>query len=94
MIDDLTVAVDKFHWVGFSHIANNAQWNIIYKAFHVFDMTFTDKQMFEAIDANEDVKECFNRIIQVCKDLKSRTGCPNDDVDEFLQFTIGKWSDF
>ncbi len=56
-------------------------------------MTFTDKQMFEAIEANLDVKECFDKIIDACKELKSKTGCPNDDVDRFLEFTIGKWSD-
>ena len=54
-------------------------------------MTFTDRQMFEAIEANEDVKDCFKKICDVCKDLKSKTGCPNDDVDRFLEFAIGKW---
>ena len=56
-------------------------------------MTFTDRQMFEAIEANEDVKDCFKKICDVCKDLKSKTGCPNDDVDRFLEFVIGKWDD-
>tara|TARA_Y100001968_G_scaffold229404_1_gene212191 strand:- start:999 stop:1166 length:168 start_codon:yes stop_codon:yes gene_type:complete len=54
-------------------------------------MPFTDKQMFEAIETNLDVKDCFNKIIGACKDLKSKTGCPDDDVDRFLEFTIGKW---
>ena len=26
-----------------------------------------------------------------CKELKRKTGCPDDDVDRFLKFTIGKW---
>ena len=56
-------------------------------------MSFTDKQMFEAIEANADVKLCFERISIACKELKSKTGCPNDDVDRFLEFAIGKWSD-
>jgi len=56
-------------------------------------MTFTDKQMFEAIEANEDVKDCFKKITGACKELKSKTGCPNTDVDRFLEFAIGKWSD-
>jgi len=56
-------------------------------------MTFTDRQMFEAIEANVDVKDCFKKICDVCKDLKSKTGCPNDDVDRFLEFVIGKWDD-
>ena len=54
-------------------------------------MTFTDKQMFDAIEANSDVKECFEKISQACKQLKINTGCPDDDVDRFLEFSIGKW---
>tara|TARA_Y100001978_G_C23646167_1_gene410882 strand:+ start:126 stop:302 length:177 start_codon:yes stop_codon:yes gene_type:complete len=56
-------------------------------------MTFTDKQMFEAIDSNEDVRDCFEKIIAACRELKLKTGCPNDDVDRFLEFAIGKWAD-
>tara|TARA_B100000700_G_C14763919_1_gene723436 strand:+ start:300 stop:470 length:171 start_codon:yes stop_codon:yes gene_type:complete len=56
-------------------------------------MKFTDKQMFEAIEANVDVKNCFDKITNACKELKCKTGCPNDDVDRFLEFAIGKWSD-
>ncbi len=55
-------------------------------------MAFTDKQLFEAIEKNIEVKECFNKISFACKELKSKTGCPNDDVDRFLEFAIGKWS--
>ncbi len=55
-------------------------------------MTFTDKQMFEAIESNVDVKDCFETITKACKELKIKTGCPNDDVDRFLEFAIGKWS--
>ena len=54
-------------------------------------MPFTDNQMFEAIQKNGDVKLCFNKITQACKELKTNTGCPDDDVDRFLEFTIGKW---
>ena len=56
-------------------------------------MAFTDKQIFEAIDSNGDVKDCFEKISFACKELKNKTGCPNDDVDRFLEFAIGKWSD-
>ncbi len=56
-------------------------------------MAFTDKQMFEAIESNVDVQNCFEKITDACKELKSKTGCPNDDVDRFLEFAIGKWSD-
>ena len=56
-------------------------------------MPFTDKQMFAAIETNGDVKDCFEKISDACKELKSKTGCPNDDVDRFLEFAIGKWAD-
>ncbi len=54
-------------------------------------MAFTDTQMFEAIKANVDVKDCFNKISDACKELQRKTNCPNDDVDRFLEFAIGKW---
>ena len=54
-------------------------------------MSFTDKQMFEAIEANIDVKECFDKISKACSELQSKTGCPDDDVDRLLEFAIGKW---
>tara|TARA_B100000965_G_C18994648_1_gene499805 strand:+ start:184 stop:354 length:171 start_codon:yes stop_codon:yes gene_type:complete len=56
-------------------------------------MTFTDQQMFKAIETNVDVKDCFEKISVACRQLKIKTGCPNDDVDRFLEFAIGKWSD-
>ena len=56
-------------------------------------MTFTDKQMFEAIETNKEVKDCFEKITSACKELKNKTGCPNEDVDRFLEFAIGKWPD-
>ena len=54
-------------------------------------MVFTDRQILEAIEKNEYVKDCFAKIKVACKELKSKTGCPDDDVDRFLEFTIGKW---
>tara|TARA_Y100001968_G_C19136110_1_gene609174 strand:+ start:574 stop:741 length:168 start_codon:yes stop_codon:yes gene_type:complete len=54
-------------------------------------MAFTDKQMFEAIEKNVDVKDCFKKISDACKELKRNTGCPDVDVDRFLEFAIGKW---
>ena len=54
-------------------------------------MAFTDKQMYEAIEQNDDVKDCFEKIKDACKELQTKTGCPDDDVDRFLEFTIGKW---
>ena len=55
-------------------------------------MKFTDKQMLEAIEANGYVKECFKKISEACKELKSTTKCPDEDVDRFLEFAIGKWN--
>ncbi len=54
-------------------------------------MPFTDKQMYQAIESNCNVKDCFQKICSACIELKSLTGCPDDDVDQFLEFTIGKW---
>ena len=54
-------------------------------------MAFTDQQIFDAIEKNDDVNVCFKKITDACKELKSTTGCPDDDVDRFLEFTIGKW---
>tara|TARA_Y100001968_G_C18729954_1_gene424025 strand:+ start:75 stop:242 length:168 start_codon:yes stop_codon:yes gene_type:complete len=54
-------------------------------------MEFTDQQMFDAIKKNDDVNECFNKITGACQELKSKTGCPDDDVDRFLKFAIGRW---
>mgnify|MGYP001175844962 FL=1 len=56
-------------------------------------MTFTDKQLHEAIMGNIDVKNCFNKISDACKELKMKTDCPDDDIDRFLEFAIGKWND-
>ena len=55
-------------------------------------MAFSDEQMFEAIEKNGDVKKCFNKITDACKELKNNTDCPDDDVDRFLEFAIGKWN--
>ena len=55
-------------------------------------MAFTDEQMLNAIENNIDVKECFYKIKDACMKLKSTTGCPDDDVDRFLEFLIGKWN--
>ena len=54
-------------------------------------MPFSDKQIFEAIDKNAHVKDSFNKIKEACTELKRNTGCPDEDVDRFLEFSIGKW---
>tara|TARA_Y100001968_G_C19104558_1_gene594225 strand:+ start:163 stop:384 length:222 start_codon:yes stop_codon:yes gene_type:complete len=65
--------------------------NILYLNKIILNMAFSDSQIFEAIEKNVDVKECFNKIREACKELKINTDCPDDDVDRFLEFTIGKW---
>jgi len=64
--------------------------NILYKK-SFLNMEFTDKQIFEAIEKNGDVKDCFKKITDACKELKINSGCPDDDVDRFLEYTIGRW---
>tara|TARA_Y100001968_G_C19277085_1_gene677299 strand:- start:189 stop:359 length:171 start_codon:yes stop_codon:yes gene_type:complete len=54
-------------------------------------MSFTDKQLFDAIEKSDYVKQCFTKITDACKELKNSSGCPDEDVDRFLEFTIGKW---
>tara|TARA_B100000965_G_C19056488_1_gene525969 strand:+ start:175 stop:396 length:222 start_codon:yes stop_codon:yes gene_type:complete len=65
--------------------------NTLYVNKSLLYMAFTDKQLFEAIESNADVKNCFSKITDACKELKKNTGCPDDDVDRFLEYTIGKW---
>ena len=55
-------------------------------------MAFSDKQMLEAIENNLDVKACFKKITDACEALQSNTGCPDDDIDRLLEFTIGRWN--
>ena len=38
-----------------------------------------------------ELKDCFDKISDACKELQRKTGCPDDDVDRFLEFAIGKW---
>ena len=54
-------------------------------------MAFTDKQILEAIEKNKYVHECFIKLTETCRDLKSMTDCPDSDVDRLLEFTIGNW---
>ena len=65
--------------------------NNLYENSTLFNMPFTDNQLFEAIENNSEVKDCFDKITDACKELKRKTGCPDEDVDRFLEFTIGKW---
>ena len=55
-------------------------------------MEFTDDQMLKAISSNDDVRICYEKITEACIELKRNTGCPDNDVDRFLRFIIGKWN--
>ena len=54
-------------------------------------MTFSDDEYFEVIQKNKDVKNAFESIRDVCNKLHRETGCPEEDIDNFLQFIAGKW---
>ena len=54
-------------------------------------MTFSDDEYFEVIQKNKDVKDAFESIKNICNKLHSETGCPEEDIDNFLQFIAGKW---
>ena len=53
-------------------------------------MTFSDDEYFEVIQKNKDVKDAFESIKNICNKLHSETGCPEEDIDSFLQFIAGK----
>ncbi len=54
-------------------------------------MPFTDEQYFLSIANNETVKESFNQIKRACQELQVNTDCPDEDIDDFLKFIVGKW---
>ena len=54
-------------------------------------MSFSDEEYFEVIQKNKKVKEAFNSIKEICNQLQEITDCPEDDIDYFLKFIVGKW---
>ena len=54
-------------------------------------MPFSDDQYFQAISSSETVKASFDQIKAACQSLQEGTGCPDEDVDDFLEFIVGKW---
>tara|TARA_Y100000589_G_scaffold66567_1_gene58145 strand:- start:119 stop:289 length:171 start_codon:yes stop_codon:yes gene_type:complete len=54
-------------------------------------MAFSDEEYFEVIQKNQDVKKAFESIKDICNKLHVETGCPEEDIDNFLQFIAGKW---
>ena len=55
-------------------------------------MAFSDEEYFEVIQKNKEVKFAFEAIKNVCNKLHNETGCPEEDIDDFLQFIAGKWN--
>ncbi len=55
-------------------------------------MSFTDQEYFEVIEKNETVKEAFINIKQICINLQKQTNCPNEDLDNFLEFISRQWN--
>ena len=64
---------------------------IIFQAGQIFTMAFSDDEYFEVIQKNKDVKDAFESIKNICNKLHVETGCPEEDIDNFLQFIAGKW---
>ena len=55
-------------------------------------MPFTDQEYFEVIEKNETVKEAYEKIKQICIDLKKQTNCPEEDLKDFLVFISRGWN--
>ena len=54
-------------------------------------MSFSDDEYFEVIQNNKEVEEAFNTIRDICNKLHQKTSCPEEDIDYFLKFIVGKW---
>ena len=55
-------------------------------------MPFTDQEYFEVIEKNEAVKEAYKKIKQICIDLQKQTNCPEEDLENFLEFISRQWN--
>ena len=55
-------------------------------------MAFTDNEYLEVIQKNETVKEAFETIKQTCFNLQKQTGCPEEDIENFLIFISKQWN--
>ena len=55
-------------------------------------MPFTDQEYFEVIEKNEVVKEAYENIKQICINLRKQTDCPEEDLENFLQFISRQWN--
>ena len=55
-------------------------------------MSFSDKEYFEVIETNEKVKEAYENIKRICIDLQKQTNCPEEDLNDFLEFLSRQWN--
>ncbi|WP_320665022.1 hypothetical protein [Prochlorococcus sp. MIT 1223] len=55
-------------------------------------MAFSEDQMLKAINQEGVVKASVDKIKEACKALQRETGCPEEDVDDLLNFLAGRWS--
>ena len=54
-------------------------------------MAFTEEQMNFAISKDGVVKDAVSNIKESCRKLQENTDCPDEDVDDLLDFLIGRW---
>ena len=55
-------------------------------------MPFTDQEYFEVIERNKTVKEAYENIKQICINLQIKTNCPEEDLENFLEFISRQWN--
>ena len=55
-------------------------------------MPFTDQEYLEVIENNEKVKAAYEKIKEICKNLQKQTDCPEEDLNNFLEFISRKWN--
>ena len=54
-------------------------------------MPFTDQEYFEVIEKNETVKAAYENIKKICINLQKQTNCPEEDLENFLEFISRQW---
>ena len=53
--------------------------------------TFSDDQIKVALNEKGIVKESFLKIQEACQILQEGTNCPDEDIDDLLNFLVGRW---
>ena len=57
-------------------------------------MPFTDQEYLEVIEKNETVKKAYENIKEICKSLQKETDCPEEDLNNFLEFISRQWNKY